>query len=58
MEARLGRDADLPVRSPRRLGEHNDMTAANDNLVRELRRDIEAWEKDVDAPNPEVIRQN
>jgi arylsulfatase A-like enzyme len=39
-------------------GERNDLTGAHENLVRKLRSDIEAWEKDVDAPNPEISRRN
>ena len=38
-------------------GEQNDLTATHEDLVRKLRSDIEVWEKDVDAPNPEVIRK-
>ena len=37
-------------------GERNDLTAANADVVRKLKQAIEAWEKDIDAPNPEVAR--
>jgi len=35
-------------------GEVNDLTASHGEVVRRLRMAIEAWEKQVDAPNPEV----
>jgi len=35
-------------------GEANDITASHGDVVRRLRMAIEAWEKQVDAPNPEV----
>ena len=34
--------------------ERNDLTAVHPEVVRQLKMAIEAWEKDVDAPNPEV----
>jgi arylsulfatase A-like enzyme len=39
-------------------GEINDVTAEHEDLVRSLRARIETWEKDVDAPNPEVRQKN
>ena len=35
-------------------GETTDLTASHEEVVRKLRVAIEAWEKDVDAPNPET----
>jgi arylsulfatase A-like enzyme len=35
-------------------GEITDLTPAHPDIVRKLKMAIEAWEKDVDAPNPEV----
>ena len=37
--------------------ETNDLTAAHADVVRKLRMAIEAWEKDVDAPNPELANK-
>jgi arylsulfatase A-like enzyme len=34
--------------------ERNDLTAQHPDIVRKLRAAIQAWEKDVDAPNPET----
>jgi len=34
--------------------ERNDLTPQHEDIVRTLRMKIEAWEKNVDAPNPEV----
>ena len=34
--------------------ERNDLTGAHPDIVRKLKMSIEAWEKDVDSPNPEV----
>lgn len=42
------------VRDP---GEKKDLTSEHPDLVRKLRMRIEAWEKDVDGPNPEVDRK-
>jgi len=39
-------------------GEVNDVTALHSDVVRRLRMAIEAWEKQVDAPNPEVPRKS
>lgn len=38
--------------------ERNDLTAVHGDVVRKLRMAIEAWEKDVDSPNPELPRKS
>lgn len=38
--------------------ERNDLTPQHEDVVRMLRMKIEAWEKNVDAPNPEVGQQS
>ena len=37
-------------------GERHDLTAQHQDLVRQLSAKMDAWEKDVDSPNPELPR--
>ena len=37
-------------------GERHDLTALHEDLVRQLSARMDAWEKDVDSPNPEIAQ--